>query len=81
MTVGWRTKSESSPEPDDPPASPWEDGSERERIVAWRRHNLEKAGLPYPLALQIAISDANWHRVDRALKNGATVELVERIFL
>lgn len=69
------------PEPDDPPASPWEDGDEQERVVAWRRANLERAGLPYPLALQIAASRTDWHRVDHAMKRGATIEDVERIFL
>lgn len=80
MTVLFGPK-RSVPEPEEPPPSPWDDGSERERVIAWRRANLEKAGLPYLLALQIASSHTDWHRVDHAMKRGATIEDVERIFL
>lgn len=69
------------PEPEDPPVSPWDDGSERERIVAWRRAELERVGLPYPLALRIAVSDVDLHRAVALIEAGCSPELAVEILL
>ena len=69
------------PEPDDPPPSPWEAGREAERVVNYRRERLEELGLPYPMALQLALGREDWHAIARAVERGMTPEQVERVFL
>lgn len=77
MNIGRRTgKSEA--------AEPVRDGlaAEVERVVEWRRTELERAGLPYPIALELAITrSVDLHSVLTAVKRGADPELIVRIFL
>lgn len=68
-------------EPEPVPVPVWDDGAEAERVVAWRRAALEKEGLPYPLALQIALTRVDLRTVVRALEAGMTHEQAERVFL
>lgn len=80
-----------APLPAEPPAEPPEEEpdavpdpvrDEQERIMVWRRDVLEEVGLPYPLALEIAIDPRiDLHQVVQAVKDGATPELVQDIFL
>jgi len=63
----------------EPPVDP--NDSEVERMRAWRVSRYDRLGLPYPLALELAIAGADWHKVKDAVDRGASPELVERIFL
>lgn len=68
------------PEPEpEPIAAVIED--ENDRLREWRVEHLEEVGLPYPLALELALAGADWHRVARAVEAGMTVKQVESIFL
>jgi hypothetical protein len=67
------------PEPDPPPPAPGD--SEDDRVRAWRVEMLEGLGLPYPVALELAIEGADWQKVKVAVDRGASVDQVERIFL
>lgn len=72
------------PEPDDPPPFPSllvTETDEQERVRAWRTAHLEKKGLPYPLAMELALSGVDWHQVARAIDRGMTVKEVEEVFL
>jgi hypothetical protein len=69
----------SVPDPDPPPPAPGD--SEDERVRAWRTERLEAMGLPYPVALELAIEGADWQKVEKAVDLGASVDEVERIFL
>ena len=48
---------------------------------AWRTDHLERKGLPYPLAMELALSGVDWHQVARAIDRGMTVKEVEEVFL
>lgn len=68
------------PEPEDPPPVPGEKDA-WELGIDYRRNELEKLGVPYPLALEIAmLGGREWDRAERAVKHGATIEQLERIF-
>ena len=54
---------------------------EAERVRVWRVEKYEEYGLPYPVALELAVRGVDWHRVARAMTCGATTAQVERIFL
>lgn len=64
------------------PADPPQFGrDEDDRVREWRVAHFEGLGLPYPVALELALTGVDWHRVERVMGQGATVAQVERIFL
>lgn len=71
------------PEPDDPPPTPLADvvTEESERVRLWVTDRLEEVGLPYPLALELALNRADWHLIQRTLARGATVKDIQEMFL
>lgn len=54
---------------------------ESERVRVWVTERLEEVGLPYPLALELALNRADWHQVKRAWERGATLKDVQEMFL
>ena len=55
---------------------------ERDRIEAWRREELERAGYPHDAAAKLAgRDDVDLRRAVSLLEHGCTVELALRILL
>lgn len=79
MPFFWPTPPSADDPPDPPPALQPDEGEDK--IVRHRREHLEKAGLPYPLALELAIVGVDYQAVVRAVRAGATAEQVEAMFL
>ncbi len=56
--------------------------TERERIEAWRRQALERAGYPPDVAVRLAArEDVDLHRAVQLLERGCSAELAARILL
>lgn len=64
----------------DPPES-LDVGAEAEAVREWRIAHLEALGLSYPIALELAVAGADWHRIERAMVQGMTPEQVAAVFL
>ena len=79
MPPGFVFRRRPQPEADPIPAD--ELSREYEKVVEWRLRNFGAIGLPYPLALELAMGRHSWHGVARALDQGATHDQIERIFL
>jgi hypothetical protein len=56
-------------------------GGERERVLEWRVAEFEALGLPYPVALELAINGADMEQARQATAKGATPEQMAAMFL
>jgi hypothetical protein len=63
-------------------ARPVDELPERWNVILWRQEELERAGWPAALALDLAErTDVDLHRACELLRRGATVELALEILL
>lgn len=54
---------------------------ELDPMLKYRLNRFQALGLPYPVALELAALRVDWHRVDRSMKAGCTIEQVSLVFL
>jgi hypothetical protein len=50
--------------------------TEAQRVMFWRLAEFERLDVPYPAAMELALSEANLHDAQEMVKAGCTPELL-----